>query len=365
MNINSNTRDNNFTFMRLVAAGMVVFGHSFNLLHTQEPVGKMLHIPSHGLGVATFFVISGFLIAASIVRSNTIQQYIKSRCYRIMPALIVSLFVTVFIIGPLITTYSLSAYFGNPKSWAYLNNIALFHLRSDLPGVFHNNPLPNLVNGSLWTLPVEFSAYILLIVFKKFKLIKPIYLLIAALAFVTFHILFFKSYQSLWIFHSLQAIQASKCLAFFFFGSFLFSISDKIKISYYYYFLAWAVFIYGSTTSTPVYFQFLALPYIIIATAYLPIPKINRLDKLGDISYGTYLYAFPVQQTIICYAGGNITPLRLILYALPISMLLGFLSWILVEKPAIKLKGQKLFRRRQVFWKADALEWEIEKIGEQ
>jgi peptidoglycan/LPS O-acetylase OafA/YrhL len=80
----------------------------------------------------------------------------------------------------------------------------------------------------------------------------------------------------------------------------------------------------------------LAICYGVFVLAYLPQGIVTRYNALGDYSYGVYIYAWPVQQSVIHYFG-SMDPLTNIALALPVTMALAWLSWTLVEKPALAL----------------------------
>lgn len=162
-------RLNNFDFLRLLAASMVVFSHSFDLLTPSNRVmtnGEPLRVLTDGqmsfgsLGVAIFFCLSGYLITQSLFRSSSYKTYFIKRSLRIFPALILDLLIAVFIWGAIVTRFSLYEYFTNPLTYRYLLNAGLYRISYVLPGVFENNVFGNTVNGSLWTLPYEFTCYL-------------------------------------------------------------------------------------------------------------------------------------------------------------------------------------------------------------
>ena len=107
-----------------------------------------------------FFLIGGFLIAKSWEFTILIGTVYDERVFRIFPALIAFTLVAAYVIGPILSTLTINEYFQSPLVRNYLRNILLFPAYS-LPGVFETNPYPNAVNGSLWTLPIEFAMYIL------------------------------------------------------------------------------------------------------------------------------------------------------------------------------------------------------------
>ena len=107
-----------------------------------------------------FFAMSGFLIAKSWSDLPRLVPFAVKRALRILPALVVAVSVTVFVIGPLFTTLPLTSYFSDPVTWLYLVRCSLLiTFFGTLPGVFEDNPYPDAVNGSLWTLPVEACCY--------------------------------------------------------------------------------------------------------------------------------------------------------------------------------------------------------------
>lgn len=114
-------------------------------------------LPAAGsIGRIYFFSISGYLIAQSWDNDPNPYRYITRRALRIFPALIANTVLTVFIIGPLFTSLSLSKYFSNSQTWGYFSNIFLYNTYS-LPGVFEHNTYPNAINGSLITYGVLYA----------------------------------------------------------------------------------------------------------------------------------------------------------------------------------------------------------------
>lgn len=137
---------------------MVLYGHSFVLLGLREPL-FMSWLPLGPLGVFIFFTISGYLVSESWDRDPHLLRFFQRRLLRILPGLAVCVLLTVGVLGPLLTTLPLADYFSNPHTLGYLRTIGLY-ITYYLPGVFDGNRYPNAVNGSLWSLPVEFLMYI-------------------------------------------------------------------------------------------------------------------------------------------------------------------------------------------------------------
>ena len=152
---------NNFDFVRLVAASMVLYSHHFILAgRPEEP--KVFGIISFGhLAVVMFFSLSGYLVTQSWQSDPHIFRFAMRRILRIWPALAAAVIFCALILGPLVTSSPLIDYFENGGTWSYFKNLIIpraFHL----PGVFENNPYPLSVNGSLWTIPIEVLCYMVL-----------------------------------------------------------------------------------------------------------------------------------------------------------------------------------------------------------
>jgi len=87
----------------------------------------------------------------------------------------------------------------------------------------------------------------------------------------------------------------------------------------------------------------LFLGYIVFYFSFIDLEKIKsffKIKKLGDISYGLYIYAFPIQELIVYLnGGGRMKPSYIFFFSLPIIILLSLISWNLVEKGFLKLKN--------------------------
>jgi len=81
----------------------------------------------------------------------------------------------------------------------------------------------------------------------------------------------------------------------------------------------------------------LVLPYLLLYLAYVPGGAIRCYNRFGDYSYGFYIYAFVVQQTIIAWFPGIAIPL-LIISSSVTTVALAALSWHFIEKPSLRHK---------------------------
>ena len=153
------SRDNNYNILRIMAAMAVMYGHMYVLLGLGAPVLYANEINS--LGFKILMVLSGYMVTQSCVYDSRLSHYVIKRVFRLLPALMLYVCIAIFIIGPVFTVLPLNEYFKNRVTWQYLYNV-LMNPRFQLPGVFMDNPYPNVINGSLWGLPIEVCCYVLI-----------------------------------------------------------------------------------------------------------------------------------------------------------------------------------------------------------
>jgi len=342
-------KDNNFNLIRFVAATLVLFSHSYALaLGTPdaEPLRHTIGMTWGTIAVDVFFVISGFLVTRSFFERNNIVAFVWARFLRIFPALTIAVLFCVAIVGYWFTTLSPVEYFYNVETFNFLlKNVTLFFgVEYHLPGVFSQNPYANAVNGSLWTLPYEVKMYACLAIIcfglshmeNKWNtaIITKVFLGLAFLAVclnIVFNLETFMSFKFIHLF------------SMFFVGSAYYLYRDHIILR-----LKWFLFILFalifSLLDKQLFFIIycFALPYIVFYLAYVPTGKIRSFNKAGDYSYGIYIYAFPVQQSIAATLQG-ITVMNMILFSFFITLILAFLSWHWVEKKSLTLKSRYVY----------------------
>lgn len=333
--------DNGFDALRLFAALLVIFGHAFRL--TGEEGAALALSGLATIGVKIFFVISGYLVAASWLRDPHPCRFLQRRFLRIMPGLAAVVVITAFVFGPVLTSLPLRAYLADPQTWFYLSNIA-FYPADTLPGVFTANVAPNEVNGSLWSLPPEFSMYLLLPVaagisyaltrgYRVFAVAAVVFVLIAVLVVVPA-----PEFRQ-WLVYGTRVWAWFSVAAFFFAGAC-------------YLLCGWDRFLHRGVAVVllmtliaipvpPVFSELLlvaVLPYVVLAFGTAPAPFGGALTRHGDYSYGLYLYAFPAQQALVAAFGTPGGALANFAMATIIAGGFAVLSWHYIERPALRAK---------------------------
>ena len=330
----------NFLVLRLAAALMVVLGHSFLIVggdvHVDEPLHRILpRTYSHLAGVAMFFAISGFLITLSFLRKPDLVRFVRARVLRLWPALVVVVAAWAFVFGPMLSTLPTRTYFGagddHGTAYAYFwSNIALFRLWPWLPGLFETNPIARHVNGSLWTIPWEATMYVAVALAGVSRLLRFPWLASAVIVALVVALV-------LWPIYSIDAAATGRLslgyelCACFGAGSIACLLRRYVPVSNGIMLLLALVAFAGRDTLL----IWPAILYFVFWFAY--VPRLPAMPRDADLSYGTYLWAFPVQQTIVQLAGVK-SPLALFAIATPIVLAIAAASWFFVERPALRLK---------------------------
>lgn len=333
-------RDNNLNLLRLIAALLVIFAHQFSVVGRPTPIVPFYQSSYGTLGVNIFFIISGFLITMSYLRSRNPAIFLWSRFFRIFPALIVVTLVLVFLWGPWLTTLKIGEYFRQPWTFSYLRGaLSLYQVTTYtvLPGVIMDNPIVQ-VNGPLWTLQYEWSFYIVIMLLGIFnslqgRVVLPLLFLAnlivtryfgpdtmpnlywPTLAYIAPFFLYFGLgamaylYRGLLPMTNLLFVAAMMALAA---ASFMGGLDDSLVA--------------------------LPLGYVVLFLGLNPNIRLSSLTLPGDYSYGMYIWAFPVQQTVVHFLGTETNMWLQFAISLTVIFLIAAASWHLIEKRSLKLK---------------------------
>ena len=357
-------KNNAFGFLRLALAILVVFSHSFPLGgFGTEPLEAFTQ-GRHTIGlvsVAMFFVLSGFLICGSAFASTSVARFLWHRFLRIYPGYWICLVLCAGVFAPLAAFIE----FGDPlrvflaprtSSQSFLiHNAGLFHANglsiegilairpNSIAGLLRNNPLPGIINGSLWTLPFEVACYLAVAVLAAIGVLRRARWIVVAM------------FVGLWCLHAFAYLNPEG------FGRYFPSAGIRPLVMLCLYFSAGCVcFLYREKIphSTVVFVLSLvmlaasllfgafgliapiALSYAFLWLAFTL--RFGRFETKGDFSYGVYIYAFPVQQ--------GLSLLRLheegfVFYftcSLLMTAVLAFLSYRLIEAPCLRLKKLRM-----------------------
>jgi peptidoglycan/LPS O-acetylase OafA/YrhL len=344
-------KHNNFDFLRLFLAALVVFSHSWALglgSEDHEPFFQLTRhtIFGHGttlghLAVNGFFVISGYLITASWERRRSTLDYFKKRAARIYPGFIVCTVLCVFALPYLVMPND--AWRHAPPVWFALDTLRL-HYESypqDADGksiAFLGNAYPGSTNGSLWSIPYEFWCYVGVAVLGVFGLMSRrasvlvIYVLslLVAAVFSGWHIRFGGNvFGAVFGFPPFWA----RLLPFYLAGVVAWRYRDVLPFNA----LGGAIALIGLALTCAIPHGWsIGLPvfgaYLLLWICLEPKFPVLKTSRWGDWSYGLYLYAFPVQQIVVWQFGGSMDPWLLCAISLPVSLVAGAISWHVVEK---------------------------------
>lgn len=335
-------RNNNFHLLRLLAASAVLFSHAFPLStgdRLSEPLRKAFGLTPGSVAVDLFFLISGLLVTISLLRRQSAIDFIKARFFRIWPGLTVAILLTVFVLGPVFTTVSWHDYFFSRVTLKYVikNLLLVTGVVYTLPGMFAHLPWKSGINGSLWTLPAEIRCYLCLLAswVGMIRLGRPDWLRLGIgalwLALLASHL------YAMLVEHKVLEDSPTRLYFMFCTGAAFYVFRSSVRLSWTALAVAVAALILASPLPIPFELAYtFAVPYIAICLAYLPTGPILGFNRLGDYSYGTYIYAFPVQQTLMAVFL-TLTPTALFLASLPVTLILAVLSWHFIEEPASKL----------------------------
>lgn len=333
------SRDNSYDFIRLMAAIAVIFSHSFALTGNKEPSLGPFSLGT--IAVWVFFILSGYLISKSWDQYPRFNVFFAKRILRILPGLIAVTIFTVIIAGLFLTTLPFFTFIFSYGALQYFNNFLLFNSSYTLPGVFDNNIAPYTVNGSIWTLAYEFAMYIsvaLIGVFKLYKKISPFYLWLILLTLEAAKVLFARPYFD-FIFLYLNFGDLITLALMFFSGVISYKYADRIKLKLIPGLSSLLIFLAVSLLMPKytVLFAAIFLAYAIFALGKQP--QMSWVGKIGDFSYGLYIYAFFVQQ-VISYITNTHNPYKMFAASLVVTFVLAIASWYLVESKALKLKDK-------------------------
>ena len=347
----------NVGILRLILASLVIVGHAPEMIdgtRTREPLTRIFHTLSLGeLSVDAFFLISGYLIANSWFRSKSLWHYLERRVLRIYPAFIVSYLLCCLCLAPLVG--------GNLEQQMFNTVLHLFILQPppNYPGGLIGIPHPNL-NGSMWTIAYEFRCYLLVAAFGLTGLLdrRRFILTITGFGLAALVLATWDSVRTpldaLGSLHSVSYTVGSPWNTIRLTTAFLVGTCFYLHRDWLLQHLNWAFALLSAVVATVLMFHDphfaegslivfggVALFWLAFKANIGPIRAIN--DK-WDISYGVYLYGWPI-ATAIRYFNREISPSTLVALTLPLALTCGMASWWGLEKWTKVLARSRSVRR--------------------
>ena len=337
-------RGGNWNALRLYAVLLVIYGNGWVL--TGGPGSGLWGAPFAQGGLAFLFAIGGYLASESWARDKRTGRFLLRRARRVWPGLIVCVGITALVIGPMATTLTLRSYLLYGQTRAYLGN-TLLDLHLFLPGVFQGQQWSGAVNPMLWTL---LAGALGCLGIPALGRLRPV-----PRACVASGLAVLSGSWGLWLTygHTGPPIQFAKLdlaallsmLAFFAAGAACRAAEARVPALFradaaiLCFAANWVAASWLGWQAIPL--EWLTIPYMAIAFGRLSAPVLTGLGRLGNPSYGAFLYAFPIQQLIVARLPGDRLP---ILTCGVLSVGLGLLSWHVVERPALDIAWRRLAR---------------------
>lgn len=322
-----------FDQLRLGGAMLVIVSHGFEITQGTRANEPFLQLSGEftlgEIAVLIFFALSGFLLAQSLRRDASVARFAARRARRIMPGLAACVLLLVFVAGPALTFNPRTDYFDSAETYAFLANIALVPDIRTLPGVFETAPIGAAVDAPLWTLLYEVVCYGLLALLTAAGCGGP-----RGAAFMI--IILTLIYMTTANFLPPQAAHFLRPLSVFgpvfFAGALVSTLADKTPRDGRIALLGAAAFVAASALERPNFgFLFGGVYAVLFVATSRPSGFFRRVTGGADISYGTYLYGWPIQQALVtgglaATVGANIG------VGLAAAMLAGLASCLIVER---------------------------------
>jgi peptidoglycan/LPS O-acetylase OafA/YrhL len=352
MAIASTPHRNNFGLLRFIFAMCVLVSHSIELVdgnRSREPLTYIFGTLSLGeFGVDGFFLVSGYLITQSFENSVSLLSFLWKRVLRIYPAFIVAFVLSIVVVGPL-SGADMNALRGT--GWIRQIIQMLFLGVPLLPNAFADLHYPSL-DGAMWTIPYEFSCYLIIGILGLFGMLRRRWIIGFAVIVLLLVSAFFHIGNSAFKLPPNFAGTPNDAVRFaslFLCGTAFYVFRDAIPyrndlagIA------ATALFAFLFNHATEELAMRTLGGYLIFWFAFLKrTPRLNRINNKTDISYGTYLYAWPIQSLLIKFVPG-ITPLPIVILTTIFAASLAYFSWRLIEKPSLSLKSLLGSQRNRV-----------------
>lgn len=332
-------RRNSLNALRLALATSVIVSHSWPL----SGEGGAPAIGNQFLGdiaVDGFFGISGFLILGSRLNSRSLIDFFWRRFLRIWPAFVVVLIFVACVVAP-VTVFVLGNGTYDPGSAItyVIKNLSLLIVQPGIEATPVGIPETGNWNAPLWTLAYEFACYIgiaLLVSLVPARLL-GVALGILALIATALNIVTALSIADV----PDPLIVLARLGAFFVAGSLFYHLRDRLPLNHAAGAIAAALSI--ALVLCQAFDVLGAIPFAYLMLYLGVVLPLSRIGAVNDVSYGMYIYAFPLQLVLAVVVGTTLPAWVFVLVSIAITIPFASASWFLVEKPAMRLK--RLTRR--------------------
>lgn len=332
-----NSGPNSLNFVRLVLAGLVIVSHSWILGgYGEEP--RLGGVTLGGWALFGFFGLSGYLITRSRLSGKPASNFYWARFLRIFPAYLVCLLVVAFAFAPLSTLLGDGEYLVPSAMGFVVRNFLLYPPVLAQPGIAEtliHVPFDGYWDGPLWTLFFEAIAYVMIGLMASLLSRRVLPLGVASVFVATTALSLLDTFDFL----SLNSNIATWIPLFTAFaaGSLLYLYGRKIPIGWRSALVAFALLLAVSAAGLAPQLGCLTLAYLLICVGIaLPLHKIGGTY---DISYGMYIYGWPVQQLLVLIFSDRLPVPLFVLSSLAATAVAAALSCLLVEKPTLKYKN--------------------------
>lgn len=330
-------RPSGFDYMRLALAIGVIAMHSVIVCYGPEAEQKFWKSAARPFIreiLPAFFALSGFLVAGSLERSKTLGMFLALRVIRIFPALSVEVLLSALIVGPIFTVLPISEYLTHPLFHKYFLNV-VGDVQFHLPGVFAGNPLPEVVNGQMWTVPYELYCYLTL---AALALVRRRWAVpVAAVAITGMYIVYRVGGAGL-LPEVPGPVPGVILLVCFLIGVSVYLYRDVLPYSR---LGGWACLLGSMVLLSAVpygeYFAPLLIVYAVVVFGLMDPPRMAVVDG-ADFSYGLFLYGYPIQQALAATGPWAQVWYINILATVAVGTIFAAFSWKVVEKPAMGLR---------------------------
>ena len=328
-------RSNSLNAIRLILAVSVIVSHSWVLSGRSATPAGFGNQYLGDIAVDGFFAVSGFLILGSRLSSRSLVDFFWRRVLRIWPAFVVVLIFVAVVADPFAVFVLGNGRYDVPGAIGYMfKNLGLVIVQPGIPGAPVGIPETDNWNAPLWTLSYEFACYIAIALVATVlprRWLGPGLgvLLVGALAL---------NVVNTWTSIDLPdpLVVLARLGAFFLCGSLLRVYRDRVPLS------TWVGVVAGLLVVALIVvqtFDVFGAPFFAILLLWLGVAlPLRRVGAKNDISYGVYIYAYPLQLLLAIIVGSALPIWAFALLSVAITIPFAVASWFAIERPAMRLK---------------------------